>query len=532
MAPFSGPSVRLLGLIFILVTIATGSPYQEDPNTMAIKFRKLYERPDLVQMIPQQSCYFQSYNNRLTCKCNSTDTSALLDLKMKYYVFDAGNEIRSVHLSYCKEIIIILDLKEVDATDFPFHFKAVRKVTFKEINFEPKYSDRQELQLAFDNVEILQFKKIFVEDTLKIRANNVKEARFINSVFAHIPKEGFQISNAKVLDIRDSTFLNVQPMSIVVEKTKEVTVLKNEMTINALEAVFAKDGSHLMISCNRLTGQPVSPECSKTTTTTTTTTTQAPPPFLINQGNLREDSRQDESGRSRLEDYLPELIGGAIAGVVIITISILLFICAIRKKRKTREEGDYLQAAPIPSPQKEIVVEPERPPLSQNEVIAVPIPDKDSIDSDPKESDSLLDEPEDDKPKFSSPIWLEEIHRNKIFNKQKSLLSDEKLKEIADGTREPPIDEGTDADCEMTPPPPPEFSSPSPAPPAEAADSPARTAVDLNSEDEIKESSRTESDEDFDKQQREKEVIPMQSPCNVTVNNGHQSDHSLRDEAV
>jgi hypothetical protein len=29
------------------------------------------------------------------------------------------------------------------------------------------------------------------------------------------------------------------------------------------------------------------------------------------------------------------------------------------------------------------------------------------------------------KPKFSSPIWIEEIHRNKIFNKQKSVCNDD-----------------------------------------------------------------------------------------------------------
>ena len=35
------------------------------------------------------------------------------------------------------------------------------------------------------------------------------------------------------------------------------------------------------------------------------------------------------------------------------------------------------------------------------------------------------DEDDDDKgPKFASPIWLEEIQRNKIFNRQKSLLSE------------------------------------------------------------------------------------------------------------
>ena len=42
------------------------------------------------------------------------------------------------------------------------------------------------------------------------------------------------------------------------------------------------------------------------------------------------------------------------------------------------------------------------------------------------------DEDDEDKgPKFASPIWLEEIQRNKIFNRQKSLLSEDRLADLA-----------------------------------------------------------------------------------------------------
>ena len=54
-----------------------------------------------------------------------------------------------------------------------------------------------------------------------------------------------------------------------------------------------------------------------------------------------------------------------------------------------------------------------------------------------EEKDSLLmpetpeEEPEHlveaSKPKFSSPIWLDEIHNNKIFNKQRSIINTENL---------------------------------------------------------------------------------------------------------
>jgi hypothetical protein len=94
----------------------------------------------------------------------------------------------------------------------------------------------------------------------------------------------------------------------LVEKTKEVYVSFNEMTINALEVVYATDGSHLFISCNRILNRPISPECSKVTTTiptttttettTTSSTTTSPVPAVHDLG------RDDALGSKRLPGKL------------------------------------------------------------------------------------------------------------------------------------------------------------------------------------------------------------------------------------
>ena len=159
------------------------------------------ERP-LSDLVPQESCYYQRYNQRLTCKCAKTDSAVRLNLRMKYYVFNQGNEIKSVHLEYCRELHVTLDLTQVDATNFPVHFKAVRKVNIERIVFEPRYSDTQELEVVLENVDVLNVKDIFIEDTLKLRANNVKEMHFVNSTFAHIPRNGVRVSRAKQLNIQ------------------------------------------------------------------------------------------------------------------------------------------------------------------------------------------------------------------------------------------------------------------------------------------------------------------------------------------
>ena len=48
----------------------------------------------LVPLLPQQSCYYESYHKRLACVCKSTDMMASLDLKLAYFVYNSGNEIK------------------------------------------------------------------------------------------------------------------------------------------------------------------------------------------------------------------------------------------------------------------------------------------------------------------------------------------------------------------------------------------------------------------------------------------------------
>ncbi len=46
------------------------------------------------------------------------------------------------------------------------------------------------------------------------------------------------------------------------------------------------------------------------------------------------------------------------------------------------------------------------------------------------------------KPKFSSPIWIDEIHKNKIFNKQKSVCNDPRDTAAADDEPQLPLTNG------------------------------------------------------------------------------------------
>ena len=61
-------------------------------------------------------------------------------------------------------------------------------------------------------------------------------------------------------------------MSIKLEKTKYITVQNNQFNLNAVEVISHRDGSSVLISCNRILGDFIKPECITTTSTTTVST--------------------------------------------------------------------------------------------------------------------------------------------------------------------------------------------------------------------------------------------------------------------
>ena len=61
-------------------------------------------------------------------------------------------------------------------------------------------------------------------------------------------------------------------MSIKLEKTKYITVQNNQFNLNAVQVISYRDGSSVLISCNRLLGDFIKPECITTTSTTTAST--------------------------------------------------------------------------------------------------------------------------------------------------------------------------------------------------------------------------------------------------------------------
>ena len=116
---------------------------------------------------------------------------------------------------------------------------------------------------------------------------------------------------------------------------------------------------------------------------------------------------------------------GLVVGIGVLLILLFLVVIYLCCKRKKKEKEKCKDAEVVPD-NVEIVTEQDC--------------DKDLGEYDPQdkeEKDSLLmpETPEEEeehlveasKPRFSSPIWLDEIHNNKIFNKQRSIINTENL---------------------------------------------------------------------------------------------------------
>ena len=137
-----------------------GGTYQERG------WNNAYHKTNAQVLVPQESCFYENYKRSLTCECTTTDMIASLDFKLGQHLLESGKDIREVHFRHCKELNVTLDYSGIDATNYPTHFRSIQHVNIKDISFEPRYSDRQELSLNFYNVDKLFFNELRVQGNI------------------------------------------------------------------------------------------------------------------------------------------------------------------------------------------------------------------------------------------------------------------------------------------------------------------------------------------------------------------------------
>ena len=123
-----------------------------------------------------------------------------------------------------------------------------------------------------------------------------------------------------------------------------------------------------------------------------------------------------------------ELLVGLVVGVgVLVIVLLLLVVYLCCKRRRSAKEKAETKEAELGQEKHDIETEKDTDKDSGNN-------SGDSLEEN-EENELLLtpETPEEEreqlveasKPRFSSPIWLDEIHNNKIFNKQRSINTDD-----------------------------------------------------------------------------------------------------------
>merc|ERR1711953_624611 len=363
-------------------------------------------RLDLSQ---RQACYHQPYNRELVCQCS--DQANYLNLRLSEFVVRARQEISKIQINSCPDLVLAINLDKVDpGVVQTLEIKNVQKIKITSVRFDPRYENQQRLKVKFSNVVSATIQDVEVTETLEVEVKNVKSFSVLNSTFAHIPQVGIYVETTGQLEIKDNIFMKVYPMSIKMEKTRYIEVRNNQFSLNAIQVISYREGSSVLISCNRLLGDFIKPECITTTSTTTVTTSTTTKITTTTKPTTTTTST------TIAVDVEPTGSSTAVVAVLIILLSLLLIIisgiiaavCFLKWNKIKKEFFQVTSQAPlIEEKEKE-----ESEPLSKVEIPVPPPPPP------PIELEALLSSKSNkDKVQLFAPIWLEEIQNNKIYKK-------------------------------------------------------------------------------------------------------------------
>jgi len=342
-----------------------------------------------------------------------------------------GQEVRTVEIKECNDLVLLLDLRTIDPSDITFKLKDCGVIRIEEVTFEPSYSGRQLLSLEVSTVLQFFMDNLHLGEATKINGSNIREFFITASTFSHVPEKGFSFEQTDKLSIKDSVFERISPGSITAVGSKEILIFNNEFNINAVDVIKASKASKVHISCNRLLNEASNSECVSTSTTTSTSaeTTKTTASVVVESSVSEATSSPGVSEKQIEESWVTvELIVGVTVGgclvLLLLVIVIIVIMCKYHKKGKIKaEETSILNESEkqIYFTESESITEKKE---AKSEVENKQNTEETATEEDPflePETDTGVNEEEGYRPRFSTPVWLSEIQDNKVFNKQKSL---------------------------------------------------------------------------------------------------------------
>ena len=147
---------------------------------------------------------------------------------------------------------------------------------------------------------------------------------------------------------------------------------------------------------------------------------------------------------------------GLVIGVALLVLVLLVVVIVLCCKRHRRRKKKSSSGSPDGTEKQEILPEKVENTDSGNNssssLESPKSPERQSLLEDDKNLETLNSLIEASKPKFSSPVWLDEIQNNKIFNKQRSINTEletqrnsrpfpvRSISEIIDSDSEPEVE--------------------------------------------------------------------------------------------
>ena len=107
--------------------------------------------------------------------------------------------------------------------------------------------------------------------------------------------------------------------------------------------------------------------------------------------------------------------------LVIVLLIVVIVLCCKKQRRRKKTSSNSPEATETQEILPEKIENADSGNNSSSSLESPKSPERQSLLEDDKNLENLNSLIEASKPKFSSPVWLDEIQNNKIFNKQRSI---------------------------------------------------------------------------------------------------------------
>jgi len=282
-----------------------------------------------IALSQHSSCSYQPDMSSMLCKCKDhEDGDKIVNLDKDILTRD------NVTIESCASLSLSMDLSGVTTATISILVKNCGNVEIVNIKQDPASHGLQVVDIQLQNLDTFTMQDLHIEDEIMISSWNVSEVFLYQNVFSSLPANGLRMETADKVSIIDCVFNNTAPGSISVDTVKEVKIVNNQFSIDAIEVMVMRDSHNLYISCNRIIGEPVNVECAKISSAMQSVSLKSfsPDSIMPSYASSASMDVKSEKQNSTIMDILLWVL--VTLGLIIVALVIICFCCRRRHKEK------------------------------------------------------------------------------------------------------------------------------------------------------------------------------------------------------